>query len=355
MTCCFSTSTGTVLQTSAPITTAANGQVIENKVIHAIGSTNAILVNGHQNVIIRNCKIYHAQAAGIRATGNFSGLLIEDCWIVCSAAPAAGPNQYDYMNNIDLYGDGTNPTGVILRRVRMEKGSNGIYSRFTPGIQCLFMEVYDVRGPFPRGCAVQFHRCVTPLLQDFSAECIGNVSWPEDTISCFECTNPTISRGFLKSNNASNGVGGVDIQNDTFGYGGTVTDVDAVFYKNVAFLAGPGSSGVVFTRCRARDQICPSAISLNVGSTAYDGSTIPTSETYEGAIYRGSPSSGGLTFGTYLPAANNIQYVDCYYYNRATDIYHLAYDLNNMSVQQFTQQNFTPRSPIRNAFNWVEP
>ena len=72
-----------------------------------------------------------------------------------------------------------------------------------------------MRGPFPRGQCVQFDKCNSSVLEDFSCENDLNRSWTEDNVNVFESDNvtlrrvhrlrhrfgpsPTLSKGYLSS------------------------------------------------------------------------------------------------------------------------------------------------------------
>jgi hypothetical protein len=331
------------LTPSGPVQVSTNGQVIEGLDITATGTAHGVRVNGFADVIVRNCRIRHERGKGIYGT-NAPRLLVEDVDVLCTAAPAVGRNPSSGMNNIEFTGS-ANP---IVRRARLKRGSSGIYMIQCHGAHVSFIEGYDFRGPFPRGQIVQFDGSSDVFLEDFSCENIGDVSWSEDCVNCYGCTNPTIRRGFIRSCNSPSGIG-VLLENGTGGSGGLVEDVDVVYWGNGAFSAADASSGVQFWRCRARDGIDTST-NDSEGDPDYAGQTVPGWATFVGSLNRGAPLSGSEAFHAYQ-SQPNIEYHSCQYYNLPHNS-NIAWDQTKMAVREFAQVNFTPRAPIRLVMPW---
>lgn len=352
------------LTPSGQVVVAGNDEVIENLEITVTGTDHGVVLTNFTGVILRNCKINHEHGAGIHAENDFSNLLIQDVDFVCTGQPAAGAHATeDNMINIDLVGDVDVPTGVIIRRVRLTRGCSGIYARFTDGILCEYIEGYDFRGPFPRGQLAQFHACVSPILQDFSCINYGDRSWTEDNVNCYACTTPIIRRGLIIGNNSPSGVG-VLIENSDGGTGGTVEDVDVLYWANGAFSAADDSENVTFTRCRARDGMAAAAASSPVNSSAgetdYLGNIIPTFDDYLGSLYAAraadsspdppDPLSGGEPFVAFL-SVGSIAYVDCEYFNLPRSP-NLFFEDDLMTSMDATEVDFVPRSAITLVMPW---
>lgn len=343
------------LTPSGAVVVTANNQVVENLEITVTGTTKGVDVTNFTGVILRNLKVNHEHGEGIYAGQDFTNLLIQDVDVVCTGQPAAGTHPTeDNMLNIFLEGDGDNPTGVIVRRVRLTRGCSGIYARFTDGILCEYIEGYDFRGDFPRGQLVQFHECVDPILQDFSCISYGDRSWTEDNINCYGSTDPIIRRGFIDGNNSVSGVC-VLIENSAGGSGGLVEDVDIVHFANGGVSAADNSTGVIFRRVRIRDGILEAARSNNAGFPDYLGNATPTWEDYLGptlyAARAGDPLSGGEPFVSFSNSGTH-QVLDCRYYNFAGGSEEFQDPPSVFSPLQLTEENFTPRSAIVLVMPW---
>lgn len=340
-----SATTRVALTRSGGITTEADGQRIESLMIDAAGDAPAIQIAGHARVTIRHCLIRHADGPGINADGA-SELLIEDCQIICTSAPARGYLATFEALNVRL--DGCR--AVVIRRLKVERGASGVYAHRCTDVRIGMLEGHDFRGPFPRGQLVQFDKCRQAVLEDFSCESSGDASWSEDNINCFGCVDPIIRRGFIHGNNSPSGVG-VLIENGEGGEGGLVQDVDVVYWANGAFSAAEKSRGVVFQRCRARDGLGPAASSTSLGRSDYRGLPIPSLEEWLGGQGRGSPLSGQEAFFAYKTGRPDIVFRGCSYANlpRAPN---LAWDQDRMTVADFEEVDFTPRASLRLTFPW---
>ena len=340
----FATARATLTR-SGRIVTEADGQRVEGLMIDAEGEAPAIRVAGHARVVIRHCLIRHADGPGINAEGA-GELLIEDCQIICTSAPASGPLATFEALNVRLDGCRT----VVMRRLKVERGASGVYAHRCTDVRIGMLEGHDFRGPFPRGQLVQFDKCREAVLEDFSCENRGHTSWSEDNVNCFGCVDPIIRRGFIHGNNSPSGIG-VLIENGEGGEGGLVQDVDVVYWANGAFSAAENSKGVVFERCRARDGLGPAASSTNLGHLDYRGQPIPSLETWMGGQNRGAPLSGQEAFFAYETGAADIEFRDCRYAN-LPKAPNLAWDQERMTVAEFENVDFTPRASLRLAFPW---
>jgi hypothetical protein len=296
--------------------------VIENLRITS-RSGAAIEVDGRSNVVIRNCEILHDGGPGI-SFDRANGLRIENVRVVHLGAPAKGPNPSDDRNNIE----GGFSSGVVIERVRLERGSAGIHILESPGTQVRFVEGHDMRGPFPRGQLVQFDKSDDSLIEDFSVENIAEVSWPEDNVSFFQSARGTARRGLIVGNNSPSGVGVMFEAFDMVGTGGLVEDVDTVDMGNGSFSAYP-SRDVTFRRARTRDTHCGSQ---------------------QG---RGAPLSNALLFGA-PPESSNIRIEQGKYFNHCNPD-NLVWDDDRFTAVDLVEESFTPRAPQRVSLCWSPP
>jgi polygalacturonase len=309
------------LQKSGPVRSRQDGQVIENLDISS--SSGAALAVSHHGVTIRNCRIRHEGGSGIHATG-CNNLLLENLELEHTGAPAKGVGPNQDRNNIHLM----ECPGVRVARVRASRGSSNIYVERSPGAALSFLELYDARGPMPRGQNVQFNGSPRSLLEDFSAE-NGPTSWTEDNVSVFHSSDCTVRRGLVSYNNSPSG-DGIMVEGS---FNCLIEDVDAVQQGNGAFAAvtqeNTGSGGCVFLRCRTRDSY----------NSARDG--------------RAAPTSNGLSIYTLVSqgaAKHTIR--DCVYYNLANP-HNLVWNVDALAPGwSFTARDFTPRPPVRLRFSW---
>ena len=236
------------LTPSPPVTVAQDRQVVENLWITSTAGP-AVVVQGHQGVVIRNCVIHHAGGPGIDFAAA-DNLRIEDVSIINDDAPERGANPSESLINIHGY----QSTGVIIQRAKLERGSSGIYLLESPGAHLSFLEGHDFRGPFPRGQLVQLDKSPDAIVEDFSAENPPDTSFPEDVISVYQSARATVRRGLIDGNNSTAGVG-VMFELSGGEEVGLCEDVDAIHQGNGAFSAYPGID-VTFRTTRMRDNIC---------------------------------------------------------------------------------------------------
>jgi hypothetical protein len=309
------------LKHSGPITSQFDGQIIENFDIVS-NSGHAISV-AHNRVTIRNCRIRHAGGHGVHADGS-TGLVLESLEIDHAAAPPRGAGPDESRNNIHL----VRCPGAVLSRIKASRGASNIRIEESAGSHVSFVELYDARGPFPRGQNVQFSESPSSVLEDFSGE-NGPTSWTEDNISVFRSDKCVIRRGLALYNNSPTGFG-VMLEGS---FACVVEDVDAVQQGNGAFAAVPsddvGSGGCRFHRCRTRD-------------------------TYNSMRdIRDAPTSNSLSIYTLRSEkAEKHTVTECSYHNLANPN-NLIWDLNAVKTGwSFTARKFVPRSPIRLRFGW---
>lgn len=232
------------LAASSPVTVTEDGAVIAGLRIDSDGEP-AVLVLA-DGVTLQNLEIHHRDGPGIRAVGA-ADLLVEDVSIAAADVPASGPLP-DEWNNVELF---QSPRAQI-RRVRVRRGSSGVYLVQSPDATVSSVDGCDLRGPFPRGQLVQFDESDRSVLEDFSAV-NGAGSWPEDNVNVYRSVDVTVRRGLLDGNNSPSGVG-VIFDGDTAS--GSVEDVDAVHMGNGCFSAYAGADGSTFRRTRCRDNRC---------------------------------------------------------------------------------------------------
>ena len=331
---------GISLRQSAPIKVTRAGQVIENVAIIAEGTRPAIEVAGFPDVVIRNVSIRHSIGPGISATAA-DRLILENVRIDNTAAPPhgphAGPHAADRNNIVITGGKDLRATGLFLSR-----GSSGIYLFKAVRPQIRELEGFDFRGPFPRGQLVQFNQCVDPLLDTFSVVNPGNTAWTEDVVSSYDSTDPVIRNGYIEGVNSPTG-DGVMIEK---GSGGTVENVDVRYWVNGAFAAADQAHDVTFRNVRAYDGIAPEAVSASAGTAGADGAGVPTLEQWEGANYRGPPSSGQEAFIAYGAHRGTIDFIDASYRNLPRRD-RVAWDQSLMRQHGFGPTQLPPRIPFR--------
>jgi hypothetical protein len=311
----------TLLASSGPVTSQADGQIIENLDIGAPAG-DAISVR-HRDVTIRNCRIHHTAGHGVYGA-DATGLALRDLEIIRISGSPSDDRPRGFCNNIDL--DRCNHT--TIQRIRASRGSSNIYIRRSVGTYLGSLELHDARGPFPRGQNVQFNRSPHSILEDFSAE-NGPSSWTEDNVSVFRSDSCIVRRGVVSYNNSPTG-DGVMVEGS---FDCLVEDVDALQQGNGAFAAVPeddaGSGGCIFRRCRTRASY----------NTSRDG--------------RAAPSSNGLSFYTLI--SNNAQrhrIIDCHY-DALANPDNLVWDERSLDDDwDFTPRAFAPRRPLRLRFGW---
>ncbi|MBW2457559.1 MAG: right-handed parallel beta-helix repeat-containing protein [Deltaproteobacteria bacterium] len=303
------------LTDSPPIQVTADGQIVEEL---RITSTNgaAITIEGHDNVIIRNVEILHSGGQGIVISGA-GNALVQDVSIENTGAPSTGQNPSEAHVNIYCY----QSTGFTAERVRLTRGSAGIYLQECGQSNMSFIEGHDFRGPFPRGQVVQWNNSDDGLLEDFSVENPPE-SWPEDNVNAYQSLNVTIRRGLVDGNNSPSGVGVIfDGDNST----GLVEDVDAIRMGNGCFSNYAGADGNVFRRTRCRENIC----------------------TDQG---RGVPLSGALMWAG-LPSGTQTRIEESAYYD-ACNPSNIYWPASSFAVVELAEVDFTLREPIRLTFCW---
>jgi hypothetical protein len=310
-----------MLMPSGPVTSRADGQVIENLDIDARLGNGVTVV--HRHVTVLNCRIRHARGHGVHAAGA-AGLVLRALEIDHVGAPPSGVGPSQNRNNVNV----ENSPRTTVTRVKASRGSSNIYAESSEGIRMSFLELHDTRGPAPRGQNVQFNRSPNSILEDFSAE-NGPTSWTEDNVSVFRSDRCIVRRGLLSYNNSPTG-DGVMIEGS---FDCCVEDIDAIQQGNGAFAAVPvgkaGCGGCTFRRCRTRETY----------NTNRDN--------------RAAPSSNGLSIYTLISAgAQKHTIIDCHH-DALANPNNLIWDGRAVNAGwSFTRQAFAPRIPIRLTFGW---
>jgi len=311
----------TELTASGPVASQFDGQIIENLDIET-ESGSGVKVD-HRNVTVRHCRIRHAGGHGVEAS-NASAVVIRDCDIDHVGAPAIGTDPAAQWDNVHL----EDCPGAMLERIKASRGAANIYAQDCPGAKLRFLELYDARGPEPRGQNVQLNRSADSTLEDFSAE-NGPTSWTEDNISIFSSDRCAVRRGLVSYNNSPTG-DGVMIEG---GFGCRVEDVDALMQGNGAFAAvplkGSGGGGCAFIRCRTRDSY----------NTPRDG--------------RDAPSSNSLSIYVRISSDAPKHTIEDCQYEALANPHNLIWDLRAVNPGwSFVRRPFMPRPPIRLSFGW---
>ena len=300
------------LTSSGSITSSANNQIIENKLV-----TGMVTINGHSGVTVRNCHIRHSGSQGLLAS-NCSNLTIEDCkFTYTNAASGQNPNSGE-VKNVELNRGGP----ITMRRCTFE-GAHGIYAYSLSGMFTgSFLQCTNPRSGtvILRGGLIQMNACTGGgLIEDFSCECDNANSWPEDLVNIHYNTGTyTIRRGLL-----TGGTGPIAVSMMVEHTNGTlVEDVDVVQHFNGAFSSYDGTVAAIFRRCRAKNQ----------------------SLTNQG---RGNPGSSYCNFvsSNQPEAVSGTRFEQCKYFNVSTN---LTWHDSTIVVRDITSGDFTPRAPIRN-------
>lgn len=131
-----------------------DNDVVENvKFIAPPGLDRAIMISG-KNITLKNVIVHHS-ASGIGIyTWKAHGLKMDNVEVK-SYGNSNGPNPCAMVRPIFGY-DCANikinkSERVVLKNIRVEGGSIGINSVLSPGIDISFVDVKNVRGPYPRG------------------------------------------------------------------------------------------------------------------------------------------------------------------------------------------------------------
>jgi hypothetical protein len=274
------------------ISPTGNGQTIRDRYIK-ITATNSkgILVNGFSNISIKHCKIeYVIGSYGIQFI-NAPNLNIDSCEIILMNPPTGAvplPGTPAVVQNSNCI-DGYNSLSPIIKHVKMTNGSAGIFLQNCDYATIQYATGFNFRGPMPRGQFIQFNQCRGGSISDFYNYNSLTGSYPEDNINFYQSGGQTVSNGILDGNNSPTGQGIIwEQQNATYGYGGSVTNVDLLNMGNGA-CAGESAKNLSFTNVYVREGHC------------------------DGKGGRAIPTSGGLEFwgGKLTSISQNLQLTNC--------------------------------------------
>jgi hypothetical protein len=319
---------------SGAVKATADGQVIEGLRITAEFGPG-IEVDGHAGVTIRNCEIHQIEGPGIsfRAAPDIT---IEDVVIVHDAAKPGG--SHDDSNQIGI--EGSDSTGVVVSRVRLERGSSGIELEAAPAAQLSFIEVHDVRGPGEAAC-VRVLQSDDAVIEDFSCENPLDTSRPGDLIAVAFSSNVTVRRGLLDGHNDEFGYGVHFIHTNGQHSGGLVEDVDGVRQTNGAFSCYSVCNEITFRRTRARENICE-IVSIPVPPAGCEYDVGPNG----GCV----PGSNGVTW-TADDDVGLVVIEDSVYFDLCTAAV-WPEDEFTIARGDLVEQDFEPRAPIRLTMCW---
>lgn len=189
--------TGSCLLTvSGPVTVATDGQVVENLRISTTTKQPGIYVDGHKDVVIRNCTIsHHAQTSwpfgnGIYFTGapNITITDVEVQLVGVESGPL--PEHHNYNIN------GISSSGARISNVKVVGGSTGVLLTGCDGAHVSNLVALNMRGPYPRGQCFQCDGSDNVILEDFHCKS-DNTSWTEDNLSLYRSSNVTVRRASL--------------------------------------------------------------------------------------------------------------------------------------------------------------
>ncbi|MFC1459433.1 carbohydrate-binding domain-containing protein [Microvirga arabica] len=218
------------------------GQVIENLDIY-LGRGDAVTIT-HDNVILRNCRIHHAEGIGVNVQGA-DGVKMSNVEVINTSPPSGiNPETDENILNVQV----ENSQNFSASHVTVRDGSSGFYFLNSPGSKLDYVNGYNFHGPMPKGQFVQWDKSPNGSLTNFYVYNDPNKTYVEDNISVFgNSTNMLIKNGVIDGNNSETGVGVM------FEYGskGLVENVDAVHMGNGAFSSY--SDGVTFRDVRSFD------------------------------------------------------------------------------------------------------
>ncbi len=321
------------LTRSAGVTVSANSQVIEYLDIYATGS--GIDVAGYDNVTIRYCRIWYNINAGASAVYGIvadgaDNLTIQNCEVINAGAPQRGPLSSTSQSCIRVNAGG----GLTVSNVTVRSGSTGLLMIGVNGTSISNFESHDMRGPYPRGMAMQYASCTgTHTATDLSDESIPGTSKNEDSFSVFNTPNVTMSRVKVPiGTDATSGRGVVFEQAGTQNC--SLNDAEFIWMYNGAAAYGLGCDTVSFTNIKTKGW-------NRFSVYGWAGSSGKTPTGYPPLTF----SADVVTSGTF-----NASWYDRGY--TPTDNWNLSTFGVGVS-SSLTLTNWTPTlSVVRNAFPW---
>ena len=94
-----------------------------------------------------------------------------------------------------------------MSEIKVTGGSSGIELHGCSGADLRKIVAVNVRGPYPRGQAVQFSMSPFSSLRDFYLLNTAQESWVEDVVSVWRSAHCTVRDGLIDGNNSPSGVG----------------------------------------------------------------------------------------------------------------------------------------------------
>lgn len=238
-----------------------NNQIVQNTRITVNGGTACVFNSGFSGVKYLNSICHHSWPTDAGGSTNANGrgyegfsndnLLIKNVKFFKDFAPAVGAGTNE--NNVHIYVEGG--TGVTVDNVYGIDGSSGAIFRTLTNATLQGSRFDNMRGPFPKGQAVQFSDVTNPIVQDFFFWQNNDVAWSEDTINIGGTSSGgAVRRGLIVGVNSPTGSG---VQLENSGTPVPVTTVDILNWNSGAVGTEANGSGIglgtTFTTVRARD------------------------------------------------------------------------------------------------------
>ena len=275
-------------KTTTPIKSSYAGQVIENKDIW-VENGNAVSIT-HDNVILKNCRIYHKTGDGVNIT-NAKGVQILNCEVINMDPPSGFNGETDTsIINIEAY----RAYGLRIDNVTLRDGATGILINESPNAVMTNIEGYNFHGGFPRGQFVQFGFSDGSRLTNFYTKSDLYNSRTEDNINVYHSNNVTIENGVVDGNNSPSGVG-VLFEGDSGG--GIVRNVDVVRQSNGGFSSY--SANVDFFDVRVFDGYNTDIGRGKAMSNGLSFASMASGVGYDDATYTRPANSGNIFWGSH--------------------------------------------------------
>jgi hypothetical protein len=189
------------LTSSGPIVVTADNQNIQDLYIVATGGSSGILINGFNNIVIKNCYIVHDQGSGIEIR-NSKFTSIDYVEIDCTGAPSTGPGN---IGSYNIHAQGS--LNLSIGNIDLYNGSSGIFLENCLNPHIYTINGYNFRGPSPRGEFISMIGCNNPIIEDFYNKQDLLIGWNDSNIAFHNCSNVITRRGCVDGSNGSDGAG----------------------------------------------------------------------------------------------------------------------------------------------------
>ncbi|MCJ2032412.1 right-handed parallel beta-helix repeat-containing protein [Methylobacterium sp. J-043] len=300
---------------TTPIRTTYNGQVIENLDLW-VSDGDAIRVD-HDNVVIRNVTIHHADGNGI-VVEDVSGVTVQNSLIVNSDPPTGNGGETDAeTTGIRV----VNASGFTASHVTLRDSGTGIYLGQSPNAKLSYIEGHNFHGPFPGGQLVQFYQSPNGSLSDFAVTNDPGHSHVEDNVSIIDSRNVSIANGVIDGNNSPSGAG---VMFEGNSQGGHVQNVDVIHMSNGGFSSYSDDVSFVDTRSFDNDA---------------------------GDQGRGVSLSNGLIWNT---SGHNVTIEDSTYTDPGVPN-NIVWGTSSAGADVSAAPSATPMTPIHNVFDGTVP